>query len=482
IIPSPRRNCSLSLVNISSFKNFNNLPSQPPPSALPSQVELNYSTQLSSSRSGSHPTTAIPGPDFSVFTTDSHQSSWTPSSTSSLPAHSAHQQPPQNLSLPQQDFVLFDSPINHRPHSSRTTSQPSAHGGVNQPQQYRNQPLFPQQIPSPSLQNQRVANIIQATGHSTTSSAFTNRFTTQNSRPSPQQFYASSAPSSSVALNIPKQRQHRPPVPLFPQGPGGVPPGKMNIQGNFTPQHHLARHRGSHMRSDLDLDDFTAFEGGASTTYSSPALPTVFDLSSSVSSTGQNLATVSPQELMMNEPFMSAPNSTAFTALTSPSLYNGSPDFCDSYETSPHFGGGGDFDSNPDNWFPLFPTTNTEPEAPKEALVGPKPEQSPVITAEELEVKSLASGHRRKSSTSPPTRHSSIAGVNSRRRDKPLPPIIVDDPTDTVAMKRARNTLAARKSRERKAARLDELEEKIEKLSAERDHWKQLALQLGAKE
>lgn len=237
------------------------------------------------------------------------------------------------------------------------------------------------------------------------------------------------------------------------------------------------------MRSDLDLDDFTAFEGGASTTYSSPALPTVFDLSSSVSSTGQNLATVSPQELMMNEPFMSAPNSTAFTALTSPSLYNGSPDFCDSYETSPHFGGGGDFDSNPDNWFPLFPTTNTEPEAPKEAaLVGPKPEQSPVITAEELEVKSPASGHRRKSSTSPPTRHSSIAGVNSRRRDKPLPPIIVDDPTDTVAMKRARNTLAARKSRERKAARLDELEEKIEKLSAERDHWKQLALQLGAKE
>ncbi|KAK4180295.1 hypothetical protein QBC36DRAFT_384495 [Triangularia setosa] len=461
------------VVNISSFQNFNNLPSQPYPSALPSQVELNYSSQLSSLRSGSHPTTAIPGPDFPVFTTDSHQSPWTPSSTSSLPAHSAHQQPPQNPSLPQQDFVLFDSPINHRSHSSRSTSQPSAHGGVNQPQQYRNQPLFPQQIsPSSSLQNQRVANIIQATGHSTTSSAFTNRFTTQNLRPPPQQFYASSAPSSSVALNIPKQRQHRPPVPLFSQGPGSVPRGKMNIQGIFTPQHLFARHRSSHMRPDLDLDDFTAFEG---------ALPTVFDLSSSVSSTGQNLATVSPQELMMNEPFMSAPNSTAFTALTSPSLYNGSPDFCDSYETSPHFGGG-DFDTNPDNWFPLFPTTNTEPEAPKEALVQPKPEQSPAITAEDLEVMSPASGHRRKSSTSPPVRHSSIAGVNSRRRDKPLPPIVVDDPTDTIAMKRARNTLAARKSRERKAARLDELEEKIEKLAAERDHWKQLALQLGAKE
>jgi hypothetical protein len=387
--------------------------------------------------------------------------------------------------LPQQDFVLFDSPINHRPHSSRSASQPSAHGGVNRPQQYRNQPLFPQHVSaSPPLQNQRVANIIQATGHSTTSSAFTNRFTPQNSRPPPQQFYASSAPSSSAALNIPKQHQRRPPVPLFPQGPGSVPQGKMNIQGNtlFAPQHLLARHRGSHERSDLDLDDFTAFEGGASTAYSSPALPTVFDLSSSVSSTGQNLATISPQELMINEPFMSAPNSTALTALTSPSLYNDSPDFGDSYETSPHFGGG-DFDSNPDNWFSLFPTANAEPEAPRETIPQPKVEASPATASEDLEVRSPASGHqRRKSSTSPPVRHSSIAGVNSRRRDKPLPPIIVEDPNDTVAMKRARNTLAARKSRERKAQRLDELEEKIEKLAAERDHWKTLALQLGAKE
>jgi hypothetical protein len=80
------------------------------------------------------------------------------------------------------------------------------------------------------------------------------------------------------------------------------------------------------------------------------------------------------------------------------------------------------------------------------------------------------------------SRPSSVAGVGSRRRDKPLPPIIVDDPSDTVAMKRARNTLAARKSRERKAARFDELEEKIAKLTAERDHWKTLALAHGASE
>jgi len=72
--------------------------------------------------------------------------------------------------------------------------------------------------------------------------------------------------------------------------------------------------------------------------------------------------------------------------------------------------------------------------------------------------------------------HSSVSGVNSRKRDKPLPPIIVEDPNDTVAMKRARNTLAARKSRQRKMQRFDELEDKISKLEAERDHWKAIAL------
>jgi len=361
-----------------------------------------------------------------------------------------------NLPPHQQDFVLFDQPINHRQPNQRSVSQPSAIGGVNQPQQHRTAPL----------QNQRVANIIQATGHPTTSSAFTNRFSspTQNPRSQQQQqFYASSAPSSSIALNIPKQnRQTRPPVPLFSQSTGSVPQAKMNI-------------------SDLDLEDFTAFEGGASTAYSSPAHPAVFDLGSSV---GTNLATISPQDLLIHEPFMSAPNSTALTALTSPSIYNESPDFCESYDVSPNFGSG-DFDGvNGGEWFPLFPEATAQPSVPAPPNEPLKAELSPATASEELEGASPSiNGHRRKSSTSSPTgRHSSVAGVNSRRRDKPLPPIIVEDPSDVVAMKRARNTLAARKSRERKAQRLDELEEKIEKLVAERDHWRNLALAHGAKE
>jgi len=231
--------------------------------------------------------------------------------------------------------------------------------------------------------------------------------------------------------------------------------------------------------SDLDTDDFTAFGNGASVTaYSSPGLPSVFDFGTANSSTA-NMATVSPQDLLLPEnPFMSAPNSAALTTLTSPSIYDASPDFGDGYDVSPDFGSN-DYVSggNPGEWFTLFPETLPKAENVKD---------SPATHSEELESaarKPATSGHRRKSSHSPPSgRHSSISGVNPRRRDKPLPPIVVDDPSDTVAMKRARNTLAARKSRERKAQRVEELEEMIEKLEAERDHWKAMALGAGAKE
>jgi hypothetical protein len=182
------------------------------------------------------------------------------------------------------------------------------------------------------------------------------------------------------------------------------------------------------------------------------------------------LATISPQDLLVQEPFMSAPNSSALTALTSPSIYNESPDFTDGYDVSPNFGNA-EFDTPGGDWFPLFPT---EPSAvPAQLSV----ETSPETKSDELDSDAQSPPlNRRKSGTSPSTRHSSVAGVNARKRDKPLPPIIIDDPSDIVAMKRARNTLAARKSRERKAMKMEELEDKIAKLEEERDHWKRIAL------
>jgi len=223
---------------------------------------------------------------------------------------------------------------------------------------------------------------------------------------------------------------------------------------------------------DMDLfDDFTAFEGGASTknsfpsAFSSPAVPTLYDAHMNLSSSSStNMGTISPQDLH-RDPFASAPNSTAFTNLTSPdSQYHQSPEFAD-YDVSPFIGDNQDLDQalSGDPWYPLFPQDD---QVEKQ---NPQVEQSPLLPEEELEVSEHLRRRRSGTATSPPA-----GGI--RKRDKPLPPIVVEDPNDTVAMKRARNTLAARKSRQRKMQRFEELEDEIAKLKEERDHWKSLAL------
>ncbi|RYP76504.1 hypothetical protein DL771_001738 [Monosporascus sp. 5C6A] len=441
---------------------------QDPNPALPSQVELNFDEAIPSFRESSHTTATIPQQDFPVFNTDSSQSKWLPSSSPRLPASSAQQ---NNSFAPQQDFVLFDQPEPQRTNANRTVSSPApsaaAFGSLNINGRRRSSHNQADSA-SPNLQNQRVAQIIQATGHQISSSAFTNRFKSPVQNQS-QQFYASfSAPSSTAAVNQ-QNRPPRPPVPLFTEGIGNQQTAtKMDLNGKDLLLFAASYSGQSSFEADaLNMDDFPPLEGGASTTaYSSPGIPAYDMTASSASST--NLGTISPQDLFRD--FTSAPNSTTLTNLTSPSLYNESPAF-DSLDVSPAFDVG-DFGSTTDPWFPLFPPENT--------AVSIAADQSPAQRSEELEV--VEKAPRRKSSNSPTTshgRHSSVSGVNSRRRDKPLPPIVVDDPSDTIAMKRARNTLAARKSRERKAQRLEDLEEKIMKLEQERDHWKRVALGRG---
>ena len=240
------------------------------------------------------------------------------------------------------------------------------------------------------------------------------------------------------------------------------------------PRHTIVPGRhGSQLNTEIDVDDFAALEGGGSTSaYSSPAMPSLFDLNSSASSSTTNVGTVSPQDLLIHEPFMSAPNSTTLTALTSPSVYNESPEFSD-FDVSPNFGSSDLDPGASDHWYPLFPTETNAAES--------SADHSPAQKSEDLEIVEFsASSKPRKPTGSPPSgsgRHSAISGVSSRRRDKPLPPIVVEDASDVVAMKRARNTLAARKSRERKAQRVEDLEEKIARLEEERDHWKKMALE-----
>jgi hypothetical protein len=436
------------LPNISPPKFNAFIPTQPSASVLPFEVDLN-SDETSALRncSSSPPTATISPQGFPVFTTD-NQAKWLPQTSPHLPAQSERQQKQPQRSFvppPQQDFVLFDQPS--RPQPRHQTARSAITGQLGHRRH--------------SVQNQhhRVHQLIQSSAGQSSSSL-----------PSTQ-FYASSAPSSSVSLTL-QGATPRPPVPLFNQGTTSLPPtpAGMDLRGNGFRQSDAAASRDSHAFTDIDgLDDFGMDIGASTTAYSSPALPTGLDFSSSSSTT--NIGTVSPHELLMHEPYMSAPNSTAFTALTSPSLYNGSPEFNDKFDVSPNFGGS-DYENGSTDWFPLFPQ-----ETPPEPAV-PTANESPSQKSDELgPVEMAAPSSRRKSGNSPTSRHSSVSGVNSRRRDKPLPPIIIEDPSDVVAMKRARNTLAARKSRERKAQRFEELEERIMKLEAERDHWKKIALE-----
>jgi hypothetical protein len=53
------------------------------------------------------------------------------------------------------------------------------------------------------------------------------------------------------------------------------------------------------------------------------------------------------------------------------------------------------------------------------------------------------------------------------------------DPNDKIALKRARNTLAARDSRQRKFNHVQTLEKEVEELKAEKEKWRNIALALG---
>jgi hypothetical protein len=228
------------------------------------------------------------------------------------------------------------------------------------------------------------------------------------------------------------------------------------------------------------FDEFHEFEvdavGSFQQSYSSPALADKYDLETTMTrsvSNSTNVGTVSPEDLVVREPMFSAPNSSALTNLTSPSMYNESPCYED-YEVSPMFGGGADVNTGYE-WFPLFP------DAADTSAAAPPVEESPLLPSEELEVADTLRNQRRRSSNSPGSnKASNTSGVAPRRKNQPLPPIVVDDPNDSIAVKRARNTLAARKSRQKKMERFDELENEITKLKEELAHWKTLALARSA--
>ncbi|KFY93684.1 hypothetical protein V498_04306 [Pseudogymnoascus sp. VKM F-4517 (FW-2822)] len=454
------------------FETLNNLPNSTPQYPVLFE-DLNNSIPRNSSSSQQLPTTILPN----VFTTapQTPQSPWPtqPQSTSPLAPQQSQQHSPQTDYQTPPDFVLFPRrSLEASPNAQNIPNLPRNHAPSGNNRRHSANPLS-----APSLQNQRVAAIIQGTGHQISSPAFTNRYNPfAQQQQQQQQFYALSAPSSSAALQ--SQNRTRPQVPLFSQSTGNIPSNKQSFPPN-------------NMAQDMNLfDDFDSFDLKSSDNVNfpdldykySPAVPTMYSPAPAMNRTDSastSMGTVSPQDLMVRDATFSAPNSTVFTNLTSPSQYNESPDYLHDLDVSPMYNSADDLTGG-DPWFSLFPDGDASFPAPP--LPSAAPDNDNTLAAdEELEVGDALRERRRRSDSSPHSKAASAAaGVSARKRNQPLPPIVVEDPNDTVAIKRARNTLAARKSRQKKMERFDELEAEIAKIAAERDMWKAKALARGA--
>lgn len=237
-----------------------------------------------------------------------------------------------------------------------------------------------------------------------------------------------------------------------------------------------------------DLHSNNSFDSGASLMPSFQAgafnldQVSAFTAINDHSAAAGSVRTVSPKDIFADA-FGSAPPSAAFTNLTSPDI-NESPFLNDSFECSPMFQNEPTMANN--DWFSLFPEEENKPvdtsfgstaaiSLPLERTIssqsmersGSSSTGSPIV---------LDSSFRRKSSV---TNSPATNGISkSRRRKGPLPAISVD-PNDKVALKRARNTLAARESRQRKFDHVSELEKRNADLEAEIEKWKSIAIAHG---
>lgn len=151
-----------------------------------------------------------------------------------------------------------------------------------------------------------------------------------------------------------------------------------------------------------------------------------------------------------------------------------------SFEGTPVFGADGI--SGTEDWPSLFPDENPGMKVQESPFEAPLDDfeiddilraTDDTLTHAAASVSPSASPSTSRSSLS--GRKSSLTGAGVRKRVAPLPPIVVEDINDTVAVKRARNTLAARKSREKKVKKMEEMEIQIEELKQQVEYWKQRA-------
>ncbi|TID21649.1 cross-pathway control protein 1 [Venturia nashicola] len=291
-----------------------------------------------------------------------------------------------------------------------------------------------------------------------------------------QNFYSNSAPGSTVNI---RPQQTRPPVPLFNSNStenihslsSQLPTMTGNsLSSTLSPNMSLTRFPDYNM----SFDSLDANFGAGSDDY-------LFDSTvgfTAINTGASSAQTVSPKDIF-SDGLGSAPPSTAFTNLTSPDI-NESPYIADSYECSPLFTDNAAITGDTTDWFSLFPDSTAD--KPSANPMERQPSGQTSSSGNSPLILDTSNYNRRKPSNpmSPAghNRHSSVSGVKPRRRKGPLPPIAVD-PEDKTALKRARNTLAARDSRQRKLDHVSSLENRIRELEEKESAFKETLAGLG---
>lgn len=191
-----------------------------------------------------------------------------------------------------------------------------------------------------------------------------------------------------------------------------------------------------------------------------------------------NSFTVSPHDVLLD----SNPPSSVFSNLTTPenTLLESPQTYI---KNSPY---DREISDNSEHWFSLFPT-EPEDQEPKTAVpvTASSPQKNPTSKHVAPAMSRTTSSGQLSSRGSHQGRMSASSGVGKARRTQPLPPIVVDE-RDVIAMKRARNTMAARKSRQRRNENVEQLEAHLaeskalnESLALQVETWKERALQSG---
>lgn len=428
---------------------INNPTPSSPHSDLPTQEYLNRGLATSISQ-GSRFIATIPTYDSQSFVTDYLQSWPTQPQSPRLPtpASATPTATPDLVS----DFVLFPSstPRSERGLATSYTDLSFAPGsaftGQRQLQSHRRNST--QQFNSASpIPQRRVSNNI----------------------------HGSSPATSSNGLHLGQHSRTRPPVPLFANNS----PGTINQQlqtSNMSRNHSQGSSLASSPPisqlthcSDNDLIDWSqadeplfSAEENTMDSYYSPHVA----LSRNTSTNSMSPAgTVFPRDVL-NTP--SVQTSGALSALTTPDSNT-----LDSPEVAYFTGDSSAFfeelPAEAENWDSLFDGNPKPPPIPQ-ALVQTHGNESPLVDGPESAPpmsRNASSPGKSSSRGSLQGRQSAKSGVSKRRVRNDLPAITVDDPNDNVALKRARNTMAARKSRQRRQTHIDQLEQQNDLLKKE---------------